>query len=373
MTSPQVIPYVDLTAQHAGIKEELLAAVARVLDHGWFILGEEVAEFERRVAALVGVPHAVGVNSGTDALVLALRLHGVGPGDEVITTSHSFVATASAIAMVGAAPVFVDVDPDTMLMAPAGLADALTDRTRAVMPVHLGGFACDMDAIAGFCDAHGLALIEDCAQSIGATWRGRGVGSFGTGAFSLHPLKNLSACGDGGFLTVRDDAAAERLRRMRNIGLQTRDSCVEVSGNSRLDTLQAAMLLVKLDHLDAWTARRRSHAAAYRAAFAGRLRLSPAPPHAQAVYSTFVVRHPRRDALVAGLLERGVQAKVHYPLAIHQQPAFASPGARLPVTERVVNEIVSLPVTQTLNERQRDRVIAAVLDVLKELGDAPLG
>lgn len=371
------IPYVDLAAQARGLKERLLAAAERVIDHGQFILGPEVGELERRLAEMVGCRHAVGVASGTDALVLGLRLAGVGPGHEVLTVSHSFVATASAIALVGAEPVFVDVDEATMLMDPDRLEEALTPRTRAVVPVHLNGWPCAMDAIGDFCRRHGLALVEDCAQALGARHRGQPVGSFGIGCFSLHPLKVLSALGDAGFVSLDDDEQAERLRQWRNLGLIDRDHCRWVSGNSRLDTLQAAFLLVKLDELPGWLAARRAHAEAYRRALAGRVTLPPEEGDDVAVHSCFAVRHPARDRLQAMLAERGVDAKAHYPLAIHQQEAFAAravagpPRPDLLVTERVVGEILSLPVTPELSAADRERVIEALVDCLDAI--APRG
>lgn len=369
------IPYVDLVRQHGPLKEQILEAVGRVLDHGQFILGPEVCELETRLAERLGAAHVIGVNSGTDALVLALKARGIGPGDEVITVSQSFVATASAISLVGARPVFVDVDDQTMLMDPAALEPALSERTRAVIPVHLNGSPCDLAAIADFCQHSGLTLIEDCAQALGVRGASEVVGTRDLGCFSLHPLKTLSACGDAGFITSCHDDEADLLRRMRNIGLRDRDHCDLVSGNSRLDTLQAAILLVKLDYLDDWIETRRRHAAAYRQALAGRLALPPAEQDGDfAIYSAFVVRHPDRDRLVTLLQERGVDAKVHYPLAIHQQRAFAdlsaAPGlapAALPITERVANEIISLPVSAELTDADRDQVIAATLSALEAL------
>jgi dTDP-4-amino-4,6-dideoxygalactose transaminase len=358
------IRYVDFPAQHAALEEEILEAVRAVLRHGWFILGPEVEELERSLAERLGVRHVVGVGNGTDALVLALKAHGVGPGDEVITVSHSFFATASAIELVGAVPVFVDIDPETMLMDPALLEQARTARTRAVMPVHLMGHPCDMDRIEAFCRGEGLAL-EDCAQAIDARWRGRSVGSFGTGCFSLHPLKNLGACGDAGFVTTDDPAIATYVARARNIGIRDRDHCDFVSGNSRLDALHAAILSVKLKHLDGWTEARRAHAAAYRRALSGHLVLPPPePPHGRAVYHAFVVRHPERDRLAAGLRERGIDCKVHYPIPIHRQPAFEGRcTGPLPWTERAVGEILSLPVSPELSAAQRDEVIAALIEL----------
>lgn len=363
------VPYVNLGAQHTPIEAEILEAVQKVLRSGWFILGPEVQALEAKLAEYLDVPAVVGLNSGTDALLMALRLRDIGPGDEVITVSHSFVATASAIRLVGATPVFVDIDPQSMLMDPQKLEGALTAKTKAVIPVHLGGFTCDMGAISAFCEAHGLALIEDAAQSIGSTHRGRAGGSFGLGCFSLHPLKILSACGDAGFLCLQNEADAHQIRQFRNLGLENRNNCAYVSGNSRLDTLQAAILLVKMRYLDDWIDQRIAHANAYRAAFEGLLPMSPLPAGDRAVYSTFVIRHPQRDEFVKRLQARGVDAKIHYPLAIHQQSAFADmPRPHLPVTERIVNEIISLPVTPEVDIAGREQVIDAVLKTTEELG-----
>ena len=365
----RTIPYVDLAGQHAPLKERLLDAVGRVLDHGQFILGPEVAELEERIAERLGVPHIVGVNSGTDALVLALRARGIGPGDEVITVSHSFVASVAAICLAGARPVLVDVSWRTMNLDPALLEDAVTPRTRAVIPVHLNGFPADLDPITDVCRRHDLALIEDAAQAFGTRYRGESVGTRELGCFSLHPLKILSACGDAGFIAARSAEHAAKLRRFRNLGLRDRDHCDDVAGNSRLDTLQAAILLVKLDEVDAWIAERRRHATFYRAALAGRLELPPEESEGDvAIHSAFVVRHPRRDALAAALHRRGVDAKAHYPLAIHQQKAYRCLAERpLPVTERVVDEILSLPIHATLDDDGRHHVIRALNEALDEL------
>jgi dTDP-4-amino-4,6-dideoxygalactose transaminase len=342
-----------------------------VLDHGQFILGPELRELEDRLAERLGAAHVIGVASGTDALVLAMQVRGIGEGDEVITVSHSFVATASSVALAGADPVFVDVDEHTMMMDGAALAAVQTERTRAVVPVHLNGSPCALEPIADFCRRHGLALIEDCAQGLGVRSAGEGVGTRDLGCFSLHPLKVLSACGDAGFVTARSADEADALREMRNIGLQDRDHCVRIAGNSRLDTLQAAILLVKLEYLDGWIEARRRHAAAYREALAGRVTLPPEEGGGDfATYSAFVIRHPERDRLVEGLARRGVDAKVHYPLAAHQQEAFAYLGSpSLPVTEKVVGEILSLPVSPELSAEARDRVIAALDEALRELGE----
>ena len=354
------IPYVDLVAQHRALKPELHAALERVLDHGQFILGPEVAELERALATSLGVSHVVGVSNGTDALVLGLKLAGVSAGDEVITVSHSFVATATAIRLVGASPVFVEIDEATMNIDPAAVERAWTPRTRAVMPVHLNGSPAPVDRLEALCRARGAALVEDCAQAIGARLGGRSVGSFGIGCFSLHPLKVLSAVGDAGFVTVATEAEAITLRRMRNLGLRDRDHCQSPDGNMRLDTLQAALLLVKLGHLPGWIAQRRAHAKAYREHLGEGVQLGHELPSSEPVHSAFVIRHPRRDELQRFLAERGIDTKVHYPIPIHRQEAFAAASVELPVTDRVCAQILSLPVTPELSVEGRARVIEAV-------------
>ena len=358
------IPFVDLAVPLAPIREQLLEAVGRVLDHGHFILGPEVAELEARLARRLDASHVVGVNSGTDALELGLRLAGVERGDEVITVSHSFVSTVSAIVRSGAVPVFVDLDPRTMLIDPEAVEHALTPRTRAVVPVHLNGHPCAMDRLVAICERHELGLVEDCAQSFGARFRGRATGTFGIGCFSLHPLKVLAAAGDAGFVAVSREDDAERLRRWRNIGLADRDHCVDVAGNSRLDTLQAALLLVELERLETWLAARREHARIYSTALAGRVELPPAgASECDPVWSTFVIRHPERDRLRAVLAAAGVDARIHYPIPIHRQAAFAhlvSP-AQLPVTDRVVSTMLSLPVSPALSSDGRDRILETIL------------
>ncbi len=362
----QLLPGVDVAAQLRPLKAELLGAIERVLDHGQLILGPEVRELEKALAEFLCLPRVMTLRSGTDALLMALRLHGIGPGDEVITVSHSFVATASAVALLGAVPVFVDVELSSLTMDPRALEAALTGRTKAVIPVHLCGAPCDMAPIVEFCETRKLALIEDSAQAIAASYRGRPVGSFGTGAFSMHPLKVLAACGDGGFISLREDSEVEITARLRNLGLADRDHCSDVSAHSRLDTLQAALLLVKLRYLPQWIAKRRSHANAYREALSGSFDMMELPAGAESVYSTFVLRSPERDRLVSQMRERGFDLKVHYPIPIHRQKAFAYLSApALPVTERIVNEIVSLPVSHELRDGQRDRLIEALRDWAK--------
>ena len=361
------VPYVDLAAQHAPLKAALLKAAARVIDHGQFILGPEVAEFEGRFAALCGARRAVGVNSGTDALLLSLRALGVGPGDEVITAPNSFVASASCIELTGAKPVFVDAGADYNL-DPAKIDSAVTKRTKAILPVHLTGRAADMTGIMAVARRRGLLVVEDCAQAVLAEHRGRRVGTFGAaGCFSLHPLKTLNACGDGGVVVTNDGALADRLLVLRNIGLKTREDCVVWSGNSRLDTLQAALLLVKLGRLEAWTRRRRANAAFYRKALAGTRGIEVPGEHAheRAVYHTLVVQADRRDDLRRFLAGRGVRTSIHYPVPIHLQTAAAELGlgpGSFPVAERQAARILSLPVHPELTSVQLRHVVGCIKD-----------
>ncbi len=359
------VAYVDLAAQHRPLKAELMAAVERVLDHGKFILGEEVREFETKFAELCGAKFAVGVSSGTDALILALRALDIGPGDEVITAPNSFVASASCIALVGAKPVFVDVADDYTLDAQR-LEAAITKKTKAILPVHLTGRPCDMDAIMAIAKKHGLAVVEDSAQAVLAEHRGKRVGSFGDmGCFSLHPLKTLNACGDAGIATTSDPAFYEKLLLLRNIGLKTRDDCVLWSGNSRIDTMQAAMLLVKLKHLEDWTRARRKNAEFYRRALADvpQVQLPIERPHERAVYHTFVVQAERRDELKAFLSQAGVDSAIHYPIPIHLHRAAASlglkPGA-FPIAERQARKILSLPVHHQLTQSDLNTVVETI-------------
>jgi dTDP-4-amino-4,6-dideoxygalactose transaminase len=359
------IAYVDLAGQHAPLREELLAAVGRVLDHGVFVLGPEVEDFERAFAALCGTANAVGVNSGTDALVLALRALGIGRGDEVIVPANAFVAAASAVAIVGARPVLADVGPDYNL-DPEAAADAVTTRTRALLPVHLTGRPARMDELTAVAARHGLRVVEDCAQAVLAEHRGRPVGSIGdVGCYSLHPLKTLNACGDAGAVVTSEDRVAGEVRTLRNLGLETRDDCVAWSGNSRLDSVQAAMLLVKLRHVKAWTERRRANAARYRELLAGTpgLDVPDERPEEYAVYHTFVVQADRRDALQAHLASQGITTAVHYPLPIHLQTVGRDLGyerGRFPNAERQAARILSLPVHHGLRLADLERVAAAV-------------
>ncbi len=359
------VPYVNLAAQHAGIKAELLAAMAAVLEKGQFIQGDEVGEFERQFAERCGVRYAVAVNSGTDALILTLRALGVGPGDEVITAPNSFVATASCIALVGARPVFVDVLEDYN-MDPTLLERAITARTKAILPVHLTGHPADMDEILEIARAHQLRVVEDCAQAVLAEYRGRRVGSFGdAGCFSLHPLKTLGACGDAGVITTNSEEVSHKLRLLGNHGLRSREDCSVWGANSRLDTLQAALLLVKMSYLEAWTEQRRSHAAYYQRQLGTipGLRLPTNRAHEKSVYHTFVVQSEHRDALRSYLADHGVETAIHYSTPLHLQKAAASLGYRrgsFPIAERQAANILSLPIYCELTHDELEHVVRTV-------------
>jgi dTDP-4-amino-4,6-dideoxygalactose transaminase len=357
-----VIPLVDLTRQHEALAAEALPVVERLLRAARFVLGEEGAALERELAALAGVRHAVGVGSGTDALRLALTALDVGPGDDVITPAFSFVASASTIAMVGATPVFVDVDPATYTLDVGAVERALTPRTRAVVAVHLYGHPAAMDRLAALAAAHGLAVVEDAAQAVGAAWQGRPVGAWGDAAcLSFYPTKNLGACGDGGMvLTDRDDVAA-RLRRLRHHGDAARYRHVALGYCSRLDELQAALLRVKLRHLPRWTEARRCVAARYGERLAGLpLTLPVERPGARHVYHLYTVRHPARDALAKALAGLGVGTAVHYPTPVPAQPMFGADERRWPEAARAAREVLSLPCFPELRDEEIEHIARAV-------------
>jgi dTDP-4-amino-4,6-dideoxygalactose transaminase len=356
------VPYVDLPAQHSLIKNELLEAVSQVLDHGMFILGQEVEEFERQFAELCEVRYAVGVNSGTDALILALKVLGIGPGDEVITVVNSFVASASCITLVGAVPVLVDVRDD-MNIDPALIEAAITAKTKALLPVHMTGRPADMEQIMDIARRHNLFVVEDCAQAIGAKHNGRIVGSMGDiGCFSLHPLKTLNACGDGGIITTNDPTIHQELKYLRNHGLQTRENCIIWGQNSRLDTIQAAILLVKMKYFEEWTEKRRNNARFYQEHLAEveELQLPTDNQTELAVYHTFVVLASQRDRLKEYLASKGVRTVVSYPKPIHLQPAAAALPYRsgsFPIAEQQAERMLNLPIHGELKADQLEYVV----------------
>jgi dTDP-4-amino-4,6-dideoxygalactose transaminase len=352
-------------AQYEAHKSEIDAAMARVLAGGWYILGQEVRAFEEEFATFCGVNHGVGVGSGTEALHLALRACDVGPGDEVITVSHTAVATVSAIELCGATPVMVDIEPDYFTIDPDKVRTAITARTKAIIPVHLYGQSADLGAILDLANRAGLRVIEDCAQAHGAAYRGKRVGSFGDlGCFSFYPTKNLGALGDGGMVVTKDARLAEKLRLLREYGWAERYVSHSVGFNSRLDELQAAMLRCKLPHLDADNAARARHAGFYdRMLGETSLALPRRREGATHVFHLYVLRTPMRDRLLHHLRKEGVGALVHYPVPVHLQPAYRHYGrgeGSLPGTERAAHEILSLPMYPELTETELATAVKAL-------------
>jgi dTDP-4-amino-4,6-dideoxygalactose transaminase len=351
MAEALTVPMVDLRAQYARIRSEVDAAIARVLESTQFIKGEECTLFEQEFAAWCGVGHACGVANGTDALILALRAYGVGPGDEVVTVANTFIATGEAILLSGARPVFVDVDPATFTLDVEKLEQAITARTKLILPVHLYGHPADMEPILAIAASHGLPVLEDAAQAHGASLNGRRAGALGHAAcFSFYPGKNLGAYGDAGMVTSNDAAFIAKLRQLANHGGgSNKYDNVVLGTNSRLDTLQAAVLRVKLRHLDAWNRERRQRVEAYDSALAGieGLVLPRERPGAVSAWHLYTVRSGDRDGLQAHLKSRGIATAVHYPRPIHLQPAMAAAGGKggdLPVSEALCREVLSLPL-----------------------------
>lgn len=360
------VPLLDLKQQYASLKSEILAAVGEVLDSQVCIGGPKVAELEQKVAALSGCRFAVGASSGTDALLNSLMSLDIGPGDEVITTPFTFFATAGSIARTGARPVFVDIDGRTYNIDPKLIGRAITARTRAILPVHLFGQMADMDPIMDLAARHNLAVIEDAAQSISATYQGRPAGSIGTaGCFSFFPSKNLGGAGDGGMIVTNDGQLYERLVVMRNHGSKPKYYHRYVGGNFRLDPIQAAVLLVKLPHLDEWSEARRRHAAYYNRAFAGTEAGTPyLSPACVSIYNQYVIRVPRRDELLADLKAAGIGTEVYYPQPLHLQECFRDLGYQpgdLPIAERAAKEVLALPVYPELTEEMLAFVASSVL------------
>ncbi|MFA4843690.1 MAG: DegT/DnrJ/EryC1/StrS family aminotransferase [Candidatus Margulisiibacteriota bacterium] len=360
------VPFFDLNRQNIALRLELDQAVAAVITSGKFILGETVAEFEREAAAYCGTAHAIGVASGTDALHLALKAVGVKAGDEVITTPFTFVATADAIAYCNATPVFVDIEPNTFNIDPAKIEAAITPKTKAIIPVHLYGQSCAMDKIMVLAKKHNLAVVEDCAQAIGAKLAGKKVGSMGNiGCFSFFPTKNLGCFGDGGLVTTNDARLADELRVLRGHGSRKTYHYDLIGFNSRLDALQAAVLSVKLPHLDEFIDRRRRNAAIYRQRLAGLagVVLPGELPLGLHTYNQFTIRAKDRDRLIDHLKGKGVGAAVYYPLSLHLQTAFAGLGYKpgsMPQSELAQSEVLSLPIFPELTEAEAETTAAAV-------------
>lgn len=363
-----MIDFNNLKPLHSLLADELEAAALRVLKSGWFILGPEVEAFEAEFAAYHGVAHAVGVANGTDAIELALKAVGIGPGDEVITVAHTAVATVCAIEDAGAKPVMVDIDPATYTMDAAAAEAAITPRTKALLPVHLYGHPADMTALSDLATRKNLLLIEDCAQAHGARHNERLVGTMGqVAAFSFYPTKNLGALGDGGAVITNDAQIAGKLRRLRNYGQKTRYEHVERGGNSRLDEIQAALLRVKLAHLDEHNAIRRELAAHYGQHLKG-VTLPVEREGVYHVYHLYVIRHTQRDQLRDALKENGVGTLIHYPIPVHRQEGYRDLGyaaGSLPITERITGEILSLPMYVGLTPNDVETVAKAVTGSLK--------
>jgi dTDP-4-amino-4,6-dideoxygalactose transaminase len=378
-TTLKKIPLLDVPAQTQPIRAELEKAIGRVLDHGRYILGPEVAEFEKAVAAHCGTKFAVACASGSDALLLALMAIGVGPGDRVITTPYSFFATVSAITRLGATPVLIDIDPATYNIDPAAiarhLAAASTDEvraTRAILPVHLYGQCVDMDPLLATAAGYGIPVVEDAAQAIGAEYRGRRAGSLGLcGCFSFFPSKNLGGMGDGGMLTSNDEAFAAKLRLLRTHGAEKKYYHRVVGINSRLDTLQAAVLLVKLRYLEEWTERRRAIAAIYNRALANApaITLPVESPGCRHIYNQFIVRVPQRDRVRERLAEAGIASEIYYPVPLHRQECFAYLGyaaGDLPNSEAAAASTLALPISHEHADADIEHVAATLARCVSE-------
>jgi dTDP-4-amino-4,6-dideoxygalactose transaminase len=363
------VPLLDLRAQYRPIRDEILAAVVGVCDSQRFIMGPEIEALESALAVQLGIRHAIAVSSGTDALLLALMAIGVGAGDEVVTTVYSFFATAGTIARLGARPVFVDIDPETFNIDASRLAEATSARTKAILPVHLFGSSADLDPILAVAERLGVPVVEDAAQAIGATYRGRPVGGIGTfGCFSFFPSKNLGAFGDAGLLTTNDDGLARRARLLRTHGMEPKYYHHLVGANFRMDALQAAVLRVKAPHLPAWTSARQANAARYRALFRdagldGMVRLPVERPDCVHIFNQFVIRVQHRDALKRHLDEAGIGSEIYYPVPFHLQPCFEYLGHRrgdFPQAEAASGDSLAIPIYGELGPEDQAAVVDAI-------------
>ena len=377
--SSRAVPLLDLQGQYAPLRDELLAAITRVCDSQRFIMGPEIAALEEELASLLGVRHAVAVSSGTDALLLALMALGIEAGDEVVTTTYSFFATAGAIVRLGARPVLVDIDPVTFNIDPGAISGAITPRTKAILPVHLFGLCADMAPIVAVAARSGVPIVEDAAQAIGATYEGRAAGSIGAlGCFSFFPSKNLGAFGDAGLVTTEDDALAARARLLRVHGMEPKYYHHVVGANFRMDAIQAAVLRVKAPHLAAWTEARRLNAARYMRLFRERGLAEevglPAEPGGQRhIFNQFVIRVPERDRVKAHLDAQRVGNEVYYPVPFHQQPCFASLRYRtgdFPRAEQAAAQSLAIPIYSELTLAQQERVVDVIAEFFHGRGAA---
>jgi dTDP-4-amino-4,6-dideoxygalactose transaminase len=367
-----MIPFVDLKAQYLSIKDEIDSAVLNVLESTQFVLGKEVVELEKEFAAYCSADHGIAVNTGTSALHVAMLAAGIGPGDEVITVPFTFVATVAAIVYTGATPVFVDIDPVSYTIDVTKIESAITERTKAILPVHLYGQPADMEPILEIAQRHGLTVIEDAAQAHGAEYKGQRVGSIGDiGCFSFYPGKNLGAYGEGGMAVTQNPEYANTMRMLRDWGQERRYHHVMKGYNYRMDGIQGGILRVKLRYIEAWTEARRSHAAQYDALLVDSGLKTPAVmPYSRHVYHVYAVRSPQREMLQQKLQEQGIQTGIHYPIPVHLQPAYADLGYQLgdfPHAEAAANEVFSLPMYAELSEEQVKTVSAALCEMMSHV------
>ena len=363
------IPIIDLKREYKAIKGEIMKAIERVLDRQYFILGEEVKEFEKEFSHYLGVKHVVGVNSGSDALYISLKALGIKEGDEVITVSHTYAATVESIVRCGARPVFVDVDPDTYTIDASSVKKVVSERTKAIIPVHLYGHPAEMDEIMEIAGKYGLYVVEDVAQAHGALYRMRKTGTFGdVSCFSFYPSKNIGAYGDAGAIATNNEEIAEQTRLLRNNGQKEKYRHVIVGLNSRLDEIQASILRVKLKYLDEWNDRRRYVAKLYNDLLKDLdVAIPIEKPHARHVYHLYVIRYRYRDKLKMYLASRGIEARIHYPIPVHKQEAYRHlyPGLKLHVTEAISREILSLPMHPWLREDEIEYIASVIKDFIK--------
>ena len=364
-----MIPFVNLKKEYMEISKELNQAVQRVLESGWFILGEELKKFEKEFSNYIGVKYGIGVNSGSDALYLAVKALGIGKKDEVITVSHTFISTVDAIVRNNAKPVFVDIDPETYTIDVSQIEDKITDKTKAIIPVHLYGHPADMDPIMEIAEKYGLYVIEDASQAHGAEYKSKKVGGIGhIGCFSFYPTKNLGAYGDAGMIVTNNDELAEKLKMLRNYGSPKKYYHEFIGVNSRLDEIQAAVLRVKLKYLDEWNGRRRNIVRLYNNLLDSSNMITPIEKEwAKHVYHLYVIRHEERDKLQQHLLKNGIKAQIHYPIPVHMQEAYLNLGIniKLPITERVSKEVLSLPMYPWLKEEEIEYISGIIRKFLR--------
>lgn len=354
------VPFLDLRVLDSEERQEILDAVDGVLQHGHIILGPEVQDLETRVSSYIGRKHALGVNSGTDALVLSIRALGLGPGDEVITTPLSFIATANAISLSGATPVFADID-ETLCLDPDSIEALITAKTKAILPVHWAGKICRMDEITAIADKHGLMVVEDCSQAFGATYKGRKSGSFGTVAcYSMNSMKAFASIGEAGMIATDDDGLAERIDALRYNGLINREQCAYVSHNGRLDTIQAAVLLKRFEHYEALLARRKTIAQHYDRELAEFVNIPKAAPDCVDIYYTYTIQTDRRDELQVFLSENDIETKVQHIPMMPDQPIYKNHKRNCPNAERLIQTVLCLPVSEKVTDEQMEFVTAKI-------------